>query len=138
MTQVRKTLVFLIALEHFWFMILEMFLWQHPIGLKTFQMTPSEAEISAVLAANQGLYNSFLAVGLLWGLFHKSRRASYAIQKFFLICIVVAGVFGGFTAKPTILYVQAVPAFIAFLLMHREAQLAEEKAETQKETEPAS
>ncbi len=138
MTQARKILVFLIALEHFWFMVLEMFLWQHPIGLNTFQMTPSDAEVTAVLAANQGLYNSFLAVGLLWGLFHKSDIASYAIQKFFLICIVVAGVFGGFTAKPTILYIQAVPAFIAFLLMHREAQLAEEKVEAAKETEPAS
>ena len=105
--------VLLVALVHFWFMVLEMFLWNHPVGQRTFAMTPEFSASSAVLAANQGLYNGFLAAGLLWGLFAGRRD----VKVFFLACIVVAGIYGGFTAKITILYVQALPALVALLLV---------------------
>ncbi|WP_428671541.1 DUF1304 domain-containing protein [Reyranella sp.] len=106
-------MVLLVALVHFWFMALEMLLWNHPVGQRIFEMTPEYAASSAVLAANQGLYNGFLAVGLLWGLLAGRRD----LKVFFLACIIVAGVYGGLTAKMTILYVQALPAFIALLLV---------------------
>lgn len=98
-----------VALEHFGFMLLEMFLWTKPIGLKTFNQTPEAAAASAALAANQGLYNGFLAAGLVWALVTK--RADVAI--FFLSCVVVAGVFGAATVKPRIFLVQSVPALLA-------------------------
>ncbi len=106
-------MVLLVAVIHFWFMALEMLLWNHPVGQRIFEMTPEYSASSAVLAANQGLYNGFLAVGLLWGLFAGRRE----LKVFFLVCIVVAGVYGGVTAKVTILYVQALPALIALLLV---------------------
>jgi putative membrane protein len=106
-------MVLLVALVHFWFMALEMVLWNHPVGQRIFDMTPEYSASSAVLAANQGLYNGFLAVGLLWGLFAGRRD----VKVFFLICIVIAGVYGGLTAKMTILYVQALPALVALLLV---------------------
>ena len=110
---VANVLVALVALAHFYFLALEMFFWTKPPGLRTFGMTPEFANSTAVLAANQGLYNGFLAVGLIWGLFDLKRGR--ALKLFFLACIVVAGVYGGFTAKTTILYVQALPAAIAFV-----------------------
>jgi putative membrane protein len=110
---VANVLVALVALAHFYFLALEMFFWTKPLGLRTFGMTPEFANSTAVLAANQGLYNGFLAVGLIWGLFDLKRGR--ALKLFFLACIVVAGVYGGFTAKTTILYVQALPAAIAFV-----------------------
>jgi len=91
--------------------VLEMFLWTKPAGLRAFGLTPEFAEQSAVLAMNQGLYNGFLAAGLIWGLLRKSD--GFAVQVFFLGCVVVAGVFGGITAKTSILYVQALPAALA-------------------------
>jgi len=106
-------MVLLVALVHFWFMALEMVLWNHPVGQRIFEMTPEFSASSAVLAANQGLYNGFLAVGLLWGLFAGRRD----VKVFFLVCIVIAGVYGGLTAKMTILYVQALPALVALLLV---------------------
>jgi putative membrane protein len=106
-------LVLLVALIHGWFVILEMILWNHPVGQRIFEMTPEFSASTAVLAANQGLYNGFLAVGLLWGLFAGRRD----VKVFFLACIVIAGVYGGITAKITILYVQALPAFVALLLV---------------------
>jgi putative membrane protein len=106
-------LVLLVALVHVWFMILEMMLWNHPVGQRIFNMTPEFSAASAVLAANQGLYNGFLAAGLLWGLLAGRRE----VKVFFLACIVVAGVYGGVTAKITILYVQALPALVALLLV---------------------
>ena len=99
-------LVALVALLHAGFLVLEMFLWTTPFGLKTFNMTPEVAASSAVLAANQGLYNGFLAAGLVWGLFAKDNAT--AIKVFFLGCVIVAGVFGAATAKPSILFVQAL------------------------------
>ncbi|HSI00835.1 MAG TPA: DUF1304 domain-containing protein [Reyranella sp.] len=106
-------LVLLVALVHVWFMVLEMLLWDHPVGRRIFDMTPEFSAASAVLAANQGLYNGFLAAGLLWGLLARRRE----VKVFFLACIVVAGVYGGVSAKITILYVQALPALIALILV---------------------
>jgi len=103
-------LVALVALEHLWFLVLEMFLWTRPIGLRTFRNTPEVANPSAVLAANQGLYNGFIAAGLSWAMFHPQPAIALQITVFFLACVVVAGVFGGITASWRILYVQAVPA----------------------------
>lgn len=108
-------LVVVVALEHLLFLVLEMFLWTSPTGLRTFGMTPDVAESSATLAANQGLYNGFLAAGLLWGL--SRRNDNYATVLFFLGCVIVAGAFGGMTAKASILFVQGAPALIALLLV---------------------
>jgi putative membrane protein len=111
MSLVARGLVVLVALLHAGFLVLEMFLWTGPIGQRVFAMTPAFAEQSAVLAANQGLYNGFLATGLLWGAITNSR----AFMIVFLICVIVAGVYGGLTAKMSILYVQAAPALVAVL-----------------------
>lgn len=104
--------VFLVAVLHLGFLALEMFYWDHEIGRKVFSMTPEQSAETAVLAANQGLYNGFLAAGLLWGLIAGKRD----VIIFFLLCVVVAGVFGAVTAKPTILFTQAVPGAVALLL----------------------
>ena len=101
-----------VALLHVGFLILEMFLWTSPFGQRTFGLTPEFAAQSAVLAANQGLYNGFLAAGLIWSLVARPDMA-YALKLFFLACVVVAGVFGAATAKVTILFVQALPAALA-------------------------
>lgn len=108
-------LVLLVALEHLYFLYLEMFLWTRPKGLKTFGNTAERAEASKVLAANQGLYNGFLAAGLVWGLIYPNAAASVHIQMFFLVCVIVAGIYGGLTVKKTILYVQGGPALLALL-----------------------
>ena len=102
-----------VALSHMVFLVLEMFLWDHPTGRKIFDMTEEYSSASASLAANQGLYNGFLAAGLIWGLV--SKRTD--LKVFFLACIVIAGVFGGFTAKTSIFYTQALPGFIALVLV---------------------
>ncbi|MEJ2128586.1 MAG: DUF1304 domain-containing protein [Woeseiaceae bacterium] len=109
--KIAATLTALVALEHIYILVLEMFLWTKPAGLRAFGLTPEFAEQSAVLAANQGLYNGFLAAGLIWGLLRKEEGTS--IQVFFLTCVIVAGVFGAITAKPSILFVQAMPAMLA-------------------------
>jgi putative membrane protein len=108
-------LVALVALLHAGFLVLEMFLWTTPFGLKTFNMTPEFAASSATLAANQGLYNGFLAAGLLWGLGFGS--AGDPIKLFFLGCVVVAGVFGALTVSRRILWVQALPGALALALV---------------------
>ena len=105
--------VVIVALLHFGFMALEMFFWDHPVGREVFAMTPEVSQSSAVLAANQGLYNGILAVGLLWSYF--TRRPEVVL--FFLCSIIVAGIFGAATAKPTILFTEAVPALIAATLV---------------------
>lgn len=115
MNALSNALVGLVALLHLAFLVLEMFFWNHPIGQKIFNMTPEVSASSAVLAANQGLYNGFLAAGLIWGLVAGRRD----VKLFFLGCIVVAGVFGAVTAKITILFTQALPALIAGLLVWR-------------------
>jgi putative membrane protein len=115
MATVAYLLVAFVALQHVGFLVLEMFFWTSPTGLETFNMTPDFARASQVLAANQGLYNGFLAAGLAWGLI--SRVHGFAAQIFFLSCVIVAGVFGGLTAKVSILYIQALPAAIALLCL---------------------
>ena len=102
-----------VAVEHIGILVLEMFFWNHPVGHKMFNMTPEVSAASAVLAMNQGLYNGFLAAGLFWGLL----SGRMEIKLFFLGCVVVAGVFGGLTAKTSILVTQALPALIAFLVV---------------------
>ncbi len=115
MKMLANIAVALVAAEHIGFLVLEMFYWQQPIGLKVFHTTPEFAAASAVLAANQGLYNGFLAAGLLWSLF--ARSAGFALKVFFLTCVVVAGLYGGFTANPSIWFVQALPGAVAMLLV---------------------
>ena len=111
---VANLVIAIIAILHLGFLVLEMFLWNHPIGRKTFQMTKEVAESSATLAANQGLYNGFLAAGLIWGLL----SGELPVKFFFLGCVLIAGIFGGFTAKRSILYIQALPALIGLLLLY--------------------
>ena len=104
--------VFLVAVLHLWFLVLEMLLWDKPLGLRTFRMSAEKAAASKALAMNQGLYNGFLAAGLLWGL-----AAGTPVQIFFLLCVIVAGVFGALTASRKIFWVQAVPGLVALLLV---------------------
>ncbi len=110
-----NVLVALVALLHLWFLVLEMFLWTTPRGRKTFGMTAEKAEATKVLAANQGLYNGFLAAGLGWGLL--AGADGYPVKVFFLGCVIVAGIFGAATAARKILWVQAVPAAGALALV---------------------
>ena len=112
---VTNILVGLVAFLHVYFLVLEMFLWDKPFGLKTFGHSLESATKSKVLAMNQGLYNGFLAAGLIWGLLLGT--AGEAITIFFLTCVVIAGVFGGLTAARKILYIQALPAIIALVLV---------------------
>ena len=111
MKKAAAVLVAIVAIEHLYILVLEMFLWTRPPGLRAFGLTPEFAEQTAVLAANQGLYNGFLAAGLIWGLI--LRDAGTPVRIFLLVCVSVAGVFGAITAKPSILFVQAVPALAA-------------------------
>ena len=111
MNLVANVLVVLVAILHLGFLALEMFLWDHPFGRKRFGMTPEYSKASATLAANQGLYNGFLAAGLVWGLV----AGDTSIKIFFLVCVVIAGVYGGFTAKRSILYMQALPGLLALI-----------------------
>jgi putative membrane protein len=113
MSLLANIFTFLVAISHVGILILEMFFWNHPIGQKIFSMTPEVAESSSVLAMNQGLYNGFLAAGLFWGLL-KNRLD---IKVFFLCCVVIAGIFGGITAKTSILFTQGLPALLAFILV---------------------
>ena len=105
--------VIFVAALHAAFLTLEMFFWDHPVGRKIFSMTEEQSANSAILAANQGLYNGFLAAGLLWGLIARRRD----VQIFYLLCVIVAGVYGGATAKPTIWLTQAAPGVVALLLV---------------------
>jgi putative membrane protein len=115
MRTLSDTAVTLVALLHFYFLVLEMFLWTKPFGLKTFGLTPEIAAASKTLAANQGLYNGFLAAGLVWGLL--LGNAGGPTKIFFLGCVIVAGVFGGVTASRKIFWVQALPGIVALALV---------------------
>ncbi len=106
--------VSIVILLHVFFMILEMFLWTKPYGRKTFGLSEEHANNTATLAANQGLYNGFLAAGLLWGLLS---TGGFDALVFFLGCIIIAGIYGAFTVKPSILWIQALPAAIALFLV---------------------
>ena len=108
--------VVVVALEHLWFLALEMFLWTRPAGLKVFRNTPEFARQSAVLAANQGLYNGFLAAGLVWSRCHPDPGVGGQLAVFFLACVLVAGIFGAATVSRRILYIQAVPALAGLAL----------------------
>ena len=114
---VAAVVIVLVAGLHIYFLVLEMFLWQGPLGRRTFGSTPEFAQSTAKLAANQGLYNGFLAAGLLWALIAYGVISGRPIITFFLACVVVAGVFGGVTVNRRILLVQAGPAVIALALL---------------------
>ena len=107
--------VALVALLHLYFLVLEMFFWDKPLGRRVFRLTPEFAAASKSLAANQGLYNGFLAAGLAWGLWLGGD--GYAIKLFFLVCVVVAGVFGAVTVNRRILWIQSLPAAAAMTLV---------------------
>lgn len=108
--------ILLVGVLHVYFLVLEMFLWDKPQGMKAFGLKPEMAAQTKVLAANQGLYNGFLAAGLFWGLYLGTEGT--AIKTFFLGCVLVAGVFGAATASKKILYIQAMPAAIGLALLY--------------------
>jgi putative membrane protein len=110
-----NVVVGLIALLHMYFLVLEMFLWDKPAGLRAFGQTLEAAKASKVLAANQGLYNGFLAAGLLWGLTLGAQGTS--VKMFFLACVLVAGLYGAATASRKILFIQALPAAVGLALV---------------------
>jgi putative membrane protein len=115
MSHVTDYVIGLIAVLHIYFLVLEMFLWDKPIGLRIFRLTPDIARASKPLAANQGLYNGFLAAGLIWGLWLGA--AGRDVKLFFLFCIVAAGLYGGLSVNRKILLVQALPAIVALLML---------------------
>ena len=107
--------VALVALLHVYILVLEMFLWEKPAGLRAFRQTPASAAATKVLAANQGLYNGFLAAGLCWGLL--AHTAANEIKVFFLVCVFVAGLYGAMTASRKILFIQSAPALLGLVLV---------------------
>ncbi len=116
MHMIAQVLVGLVALLHGYFLVLEMFLWDTPYGRRTFHLTPEFSAASKALAANQGLYNGFLAAGLVWGL--ALGRNGWMIEIFFLSCVIIAGLYGAWTVNRKILYVQALPAALALIALH--------------------
>jgi putative membrane protein len=115
MSTIANVVIGLVALLHVYFLVLEMFLWDKPAGLRAFGQTLEAARASKVLAANQGLYNGFLAAGLIWGL--TLGAAGTGVKVFFLTCILVAGLYGAATASRKILFIQAIPAAIGLALV---------------------
>ena len=115
MSTAANIVVAIVALLHIYFLVLEMFLWDKPYGMRTFGNSKEKAEATKVLAANQGLYNGFLAAGLIWGLTLGAEGT--AIKVFFLSCVLIAGIYGAATASRKILYVQALPAALGLLLL---------------------
>ena len=115
MSIAANVVVAIVALLHVYFLVLEMFLWDKPAGLRAFGQTPEAAKASKVLAANQGLYNGFLAAGLFWGL--SLGAGGTGVKMFFLCCVLIAGLYGAATASRKILLVQAVPAAIGLALL---------------------
>ena len=115
MATLANVVVALVAVIHVYILVLEMFLWDKPAGLRAFGQTPEAAAASRVLAANQGLYNGFLATGLAWGLLLGPDGT--AVKVFFLACVLIAGLYGAATASRKILYVQAIPAAIGLTLV---------------------
>ncbi len=111
-------LVLLTALLHFYFLILEMFLWTKPIGLKTFRMSIESAQEKAVLAKNQGLYNGFLATGLLLSPFVFGLEKSTFLAQYLLICVIVAGIYGALTVSKKIFFIQSIPAIFALFSLY--------------------
>lgn len=111
MSLIAVVLTTLVALLHVYFLVLEMFLWTKPLGMKVFRNSPEKAEITKVLAANQGLYNGFLAAGLLWAAF----AGKQDVALFFLCCVVVAALYGAYSVNKRIFYIQGVPAIAAIV-----------------------
>ena len=117
MVMAANLAVVLVALLHGYFLVLEMFLWTTPYGRRVFGLTPEKAALTRSLAANQGLYNGFLAAGLAWALWVGAGADGHALKVFFLGCVIVAGIFGAATASRKILWVQAVPGAVALALV---------------------
>ncbi len=115
MNYLQITLIGIVAFIHFYFMILEMFLWTKPKGLKAFGLQKDFAEKTKVLAANQGLYNGFLVAGLVWSIF----TSNNSIAIFFLSCVIIAGIYGSISLKKIkVLYIQAIPAILALIILY--------------------
>ena len=114
MSLLSNSLVVVVAVLHIGFLVLEMFFWDHPFGRKRFRMTPEYSRASASLAANQGLYNGFLAAGLIWGLV----TGDASTKLFFLVCVVIAGIYGGLTTRRSILAIQALPGLLALMAVY--------------------
>jgi len=117
MALISNILVGIVAALHAYFLVLEMFFWTQPLGLRVFNMTLQKAQDSAVLAANQGLYNGFLAAGLLYGIFVSNAAVGFQFKVFFLLCVIAAGLYGGWSVSPRIIYIQALPAVIALVFV---------------------
>jgi putative membrane protein len=115
METASNILVGIVALEHFGFLVLEMFFWQSPYALKAFKLTKAQAQQTASLAKNQGLYNGFLSLGLFWSICNADFNCSLSLKNFFLFCVIVAGIFGAATVNKRIFWVQAAPAIVALL-----------------------
>ncbi|TLY52612.1 MAG: DUF1304 domain-containing protein [Gammaproteobacteria bacterium] len=114
---VAQILIAIVALLHVYFLVLEMFFWDQPLGRKVFKLTPEFAAQSKALAANQGLYNGFLAAGLIWGLVLGGHEG-FHVELFFLACVIVAGIFGAASVNRRIFFFQALPALIALVALH--------------------
>jgi putative membrane protein len=112
-----QILIALVALLHLYFLALEMFFWDQPLGRKAFNLTPEFATASKKLAANQGLYNGFLAAGLIWSLILGGREG-FHVAIFFLACVIVAGIYGALTVNKRIFFFQALPALVALAVLH--------------------
>ncbi|EPG42614.1 MULTISPECIES: DUF1304 domain-containing protein [Acinetobacter] len=112
-----KILIGLLGVLHVYILVLEMFLWDKPYGLKAFGNSLEKAQLTKVLAQNQGLYNGFLAAGLFWALLAPADYAT-AIANFFLGCVLIAGIYGGLTASKKIIYIQAIPALLALIVVN--------------------
>ena len=117
MSNLAKVFIVLVAVSHLGFFVLETFLWQKPIGMKIFRRTPAQAKESASLAANQGVYNAFLAAGLVWSLVHPNAEFGIELARFFLGCVVVAGIAGAVTVNRRIFFVQGLPAVIGIFFL---------------------
>jgi putative membrane protein len=115
MKQVAQVVIGFIAVIHIYILVLEMFLWTAPKGMKAFNLTPQAAQDTKVLAANQGLYNGFLAAGLIWGLIQGA--SGFSTLVFFLVCVLIAGLYGAATANKKILFIQAIPAALGLVLL---------------------
>ena len=117
MDTLAMALVVIVAIEHLYILVLEMFLWTKPRTRKIFGMSEDLAQQTKGLAANQGLYNGFLALGLIWGLLSNNLAFGFMLQVFFLSCVIVAAIFGAFTVKKSILLIQGLPAIIALIVL---------------------
>lgn len=117
MTIIANILIALTGLLHIGFLVLEMFLWTGPQGRAVFRMTPEQAETTRILAANQGLYNGFLAAGLFWSLLQPEPSFALQLKVFFLVCVVVAAIYGAWSVKPRILIIQGGPAIAALVFV---------------------